>query len=109
MKRFAALCVLGIALAAYLSGSMDKTLEPIGLNLNECATNGFGATFCGDDLDRYEERVIRPTREATDQLQPEPAPESELQPEDFGDPDYLDSRDGQLGNCMSQGGDQPSC
>lgn len=108
MKRFAALCLLGIALAAYLSGSMDKTLEPIGLNLNECATNGLGVTFCGDDLERYEERVVRPTRDAVERVQPAPdlgSPSAE----DFGDPDYLDGGDGQAGNCMSQGGDQPSC
>lgn len=47
----------------YFTGSLDRTLAPVGLNFRECATNGFGATFCGDDLERYRREVLDPIRE----------------------------------------------
>jgi len=41
----------------YLHGTFDRVLYGVGLNFNECARNGFGATFCGKELDEYRERV----------------------------------------------------
>lgn len=39
------------------TGRMDTTLAGIGLNKNDCITNAFGATFCGDDAKRYQAQV----------------------------------------------------
>jgi hypothetical protein len=45
--------VLVIVIAAlYLSGSLDKPLSSVGLNMKPCVQNAFGATFCGDDAKR---------------------------------------------------------
>lgn len=54
---------LGVAVAIlYFTGSLDKMLAPVGLNFRDCATNGFGATFCGDDLEEYQREVVDPIR-----------------------------------------------
>ena len=53
----------------YLHGTFDRALYSVGLNWNECASNGFGATFCGDDLDRYRQNVVEPASEATGELE----------------------------------------
>lgn len=74
----AALVVTVVVGWLYLHGTFDRALYSAGLNWNECASNGFGATFCGDDLDRYRERVVEPAREAEaelEQLQREAAAE----------------------------------
>ena len=52
----ALLAVIALGLL-WFSGRMDPALSGIGLNKNECGTNGFGATFCGDDLKRNEESL----------------------------------------------------
>jgi hypothetical protein len=49
--------VIALVLVLWLSGRLDIVLAPIGLNKNECVTNAFGATFCGDDAKRYEQQV----------------------------------------------------
>lgn len=52
-----------VLIVLWVSGSFDKALAPLGLNWGECATNGFGATFCGEELERYEENVAPLTEE----------------------------------------------
>jgi hypothetical protein len=62
-KQKAILLGVGIALAVllglYFHGNLDRTLYPVGLNFRECARNGFGATFCGKELDEYRARLQR--------------------------------------------------
>ena len=57
-RRVAILLVLALILlgAAYVHGSFDRPLSSIGLNFHRCARNGVGETFCGSELERYEER-----------------------------------------------------
>ena len=43
--------------ASWTSGRLDHALVNIGLNYNDCARNGFGATMCGDELKEYEQRL----------------------------------------------------
>jgi uncharacterized membrane protein YhiD involved in acid resistance len=63
------LVALGVAalVGFYVHGSFDRLLSGIGLNFHECARNGFGATFCGNELDRYRERIGR-AKEATERV-----------------------------------------
>ncbi|HWF31179.1 MAG TPA: hypothetical protein VG188_01335 [Solirubrobacteraceae bacterium] len=49
--------VLIVFVGGYLSGTFDHVLYNVGLNYKECARNGFGATFCGSELDQYRERI----------------------------------------------------
>ncbi len=51
--------VVAILLGLYFNGNLDRTLYPVGLNFHECARNGFGATFCGNELDEYRAKVQR--------------------------------------------------
>jgi hypothetical protein len=51
--------VVAILLGLYFNGNLDRTLYPLRLNLHECARNGFGATFCGNELDEYRARIER--------------------------------------------------
>jgi hypothetical protein len=51
--------VVALLIAGYVSGQFDHPLYSVGLNFNECARNGFGATFCGSELDEYRERIDR--------------------------------------------------
>jgi hypothetical protein len=50
------LVVLALVLL-WNTGRMDPWLSEIGLNRNDCVKNGFGATFCGDDADAYQQNV----------------------------------------------------
>jgi hypothetical protein len=45
--------------AFYFHGTFDRALSPVGLNFNECDRNGYGATFCGTELDHYRDRLAR--------------------------------------------------
>ena len=62
-KRKGITIVVGVAIAAllglYFTGSLDRPLYSVGLNFHECARNGFGATFCGKELDEYRARIER--------------------------------------------------
>ena len=51
-------------LILYFTGRLDHALYPVGLNLNECAKNGFGSVYCGDELTEYRDRVVQPLNEA---------------------------------------------
>jgi hypothetical protein len=41
----------------WTQGMFDLVLCKVHLNYQECGTNGFGATFCGDDLKQYNARI----------------------------------------------------
>jgi len=41
----------------YEQGRFDHALYNVGLNYTECAQNGFGSVFCGDELERYKARI----------------------------------------------------
>jgi hypothetical protein len=57
VKRYVAAVALGLVIALYLTGRLDYTLYPLGLNFHQCARNGIGATFCGPDLTAYENHL----------------------------------------------------
>lgn len=62
-SRWPLVLVLVVALGGIWStGAFDKPLSGVGLNAHECITNGFGATFCGDQAEAYKQRVDRLTR-----------------------------------------------
>jgi Skp family chaperone for outer membrane proteins len=70
MKRRVLIVLAMLAiLGGYFSGSFDHALVNVGLNFKECARNGFGATFCGKELDEYRERIgrVKQENEATQQ------------------------------------------
>jgi hypothetical protein len=52
-----------VLIAAWRAGSYDHVLVNVGLNAKPCARNGFGATFCGSELEEYRAHVRR-AREA---------------------------------------------
>ncbi len=60
---------LTIIYLAWHAGTFDRVLYDIGLNAKECAPNGFGAVFCGKELDEYRER-ISPRRETEENARP---------------------------------------
>jgi hypothetical protein len=60
--------VVALLLGLYFNGNLDRTLYPVGLNFHECARNGFGATFCGSELDQYRAKVQR-VKEAGEEAQ----------------------------------------
>lgn len=61
----AAFVVIGLVILGLIwsTGAFDKQLASAGLNAHDCVQNGFGATFCGDDADRYKEQVERLQRQ----------------------------------------------
>ncbi len=63
-KRIVVVAILVIAVVALWGrGTFDHALVNVGLNAKSCARNGFGATFCGQELDEYRERIGRVKRE----------------------------------------------
>ena len=48
-----------VLFTAWRAGTFDHVLYNVGLNAKECARNGFGAVFCGQELTEYRERVAR--------------------------------------------------
>jgi hypothetical protein len=56
-RWIAAVVVVLVLAGLYVHGSFDRVLYPVGLNAHECARNGFGATFCGKELDEYRAKV----------------------------------------------------
>jgi len=55
-----AVIAIGLVLQVWSTGTFDNFLWRVGLNSKPCATNGFGATFCGDQLDQYNKRIGNP-------------------------------------------------
>ena len=51
------LAVVLFVLFAWSRGTFDNFLWRVHLNYTTCGTNGFGATFCGKDLERYQQRL----------------------------------------------------
>jgi hypothetical protein len=51
--------IVAAFLGLYFHGNLDRVFYPVGLNFNECARNGLGATFCGKELDEYRARLER--------------------------------------------------
>jgi hypothetical protein len=60
---------IAVLLILYFTGRLDHVLYPLGLNLNECAKNGFGSVYCGDELTEYRNRVVQPINEAQNEAQ----------------------------------------
>lgn len=48
---------LVVVFLLWQSGMFDHALVNVGLNYHDCARNGFGAVFCGDDLTQYRESI----------------------------------------------------
>lgn len=75
--------VVFVLVGLYLHGTFDRPLYSVGLNFNECARNGFGASFCGKELDEYRERVrslktsLQPAKTSTGNTTQEETPQSE--------------------------------
>jgi hypothetical protein len=64
LKRGAFVVLVLLAIGGfYANGNFDRILYNVGLNFHECARNGFGATFCGKELDQYRERISRVKQE----------------------------------------------
>jgi len=61
--------VVAVLLLLYFRGTFDTALYPLGLNFQTCGKNGFGAVFCGDDLEAYEKEVVQPARRAGRKLE----------------------------------------
>lgn len=61
-RVLAVLAVLALA-GLYVHGTFDRPLSSIGLNFHECARNGLGATFCGQELKEYRARIEQGKRE----------------------------------------------
>lgn len=61
LRAVAAVLLAGLV-ALYLTGSLDRALAPLGLNLRECATTAGGVTLCGEDLEQYRRNVVEPLR-----------------------------------------------
>ena len=48
------MAIVGVILL-WSTGMFDQGLYKFGLNAHECAQNGFGAVFCGDELQEYQQ------------------------------------------------------
>lgn len=67
--RLVALCAVLIIVALWAAGVFDHALAGSGLNSHDCGRNGFGATFCGRELDEYKTNVEQPARDAQRELE----------------------------------------
>jgi vacuolar-type H+-ATPase subunit I/STV1 len=61
--RFAIVVLVVVLVGAWRAGSFDHALVNVGLNAKECARNGFGATFCGEELDEAREHQRQVSQE----------------------------------------------
>ena len=57
-KALLIVSILAVVVLAWTQGIFDNFLWHVGLNYNDCAQNGFGATFCGDALEHYKQNVL---------------------------------------------------
>jgi hypothetical protein len=62
--RLLIVAVVLLLFAGWNAGAFDHALVNVGLNAKECARNGFGATFCGQELVEYRERTERAKQDA---------------------------------------------
>lgn len=79
-RRVAILICVGVLLGMWQHGMFDHALVNVGLNAKDCATNGFGARFCGDELDDYRRNVLDPARREQRRLSVPRAPVVESAP-----------------------------
>lgn len=56
-KMLIVLVLISLVFTGWTQGTFDHALVNVGLNYNDCARNGFGATFCGDELTEYKQRI----------------------------------------------------
>jgi len=56
-KAIVIVAIFCVLLFAWTRGTFDNFLWRVHLNYTTCGTNGFGATFCGKDLERYQQRL----------------------------------------------------
>jgi hypothetical protein len=61
--RLLIVAVVLILVAAWRAGTFDQALYKVGLNAKECARNGLGATFCGQELTEYRDRITKAKEE----------------------------------------------
>jgi len=64
--RVAVGLILIVLFLAWHAGTFDHLLYNVGLNAKPCARNGFGATFCGEELTEYNERLENAKREGNE-------------------------------------------
>jgi hypothetical protein len=57
VKTVVVVVVALFLVSAWAKGTFDYALVNVGLNAKPCAKNGFGATFGGDDLTQYQQRI----------------------------------------------------
>lgn len=57
MRTFVAAILMVLLFGLYMNGNLDHTLFPLHMNKNECARNGYGAVFCGDELTQYRQNL----------------------------------------------------
>lgn len=50
-RRLVALAIVAVLIIAWQAGTFDHILVNVGLNAEPCARNGFGAVFCGKELE----------------------------------------------------------
>lgn len=67
-RRLAIVVAVIAVIGLWQAGAFDHALVNVGLNAKECARNGFGATFCGQELTEYRERLnlVKSESEATE-------------------------------------------
>jgi hypothetical protein len=46
-----------LLVGVWSTGMFDHSLASAGLNARECGRNGFGVTFCGDELKQYNQKI----------------------------------------------------
>lgn len=63
-RTFIILFCVGVLFASWRAGAFDHALAPVGMAAHECAQNGFGATYCGDELHAYRRQVVEPVERA---------------------------------------------
>ncbi len=68
-RRVLALGIIVVISLLWVWGTFDYALVNWGLNAKPCGRNGFGATFCGGDLERYNREVAEPIQRAARELQ----------------------------------------
>jgi len=63
-SRILIVLVLAVLVVAWRAGTFDHALVNVGLNAKPCARNGFGATFCGQELAEAQERQAQSAKES---------------------------------------------
>jgi hypothetical protein len=61
--RILIVLIVFVLFAGWRAGTFDHALVNVGLNAKPCARNGLGATFCGQELTEYRERLAHSKEE----------------------------------------------